>query len=148
MAVAKSEVICRPESAASLELDNEPEDINADGLQIYVSLGGAVRGTMVLPQEGGGLYVRNLGPADQPSMGVQGCWSPTDLGFVVTLRLEDDGFAALHRGTTIGFDLLINEMQAGRIRRAGQLAWSGGGGWIYLRGDRHDTSQLGVVSLA
>jgi len=147
VAVAKSEVICRAESAASLELDNEPEDINADGLQVYVSLGGTVRGTMVLPQVGGGLYVRHLEPANQPAMAVQGSWSRTELGYVVTLRLEDDGFAALHRGTTIGFDLLLNEMQPGRLRRAGQLAWSGGGGWIYLRGDRHDTSQLGVVSL-
>ena len=146
VAVAKSEVICRPESADSLELDNEPEDINSDGLQIYLSLGGVARGTLVLPQEGGGLYVRHLGPANQP-IGVRGRWTRTDLGYVVTLQLDNDGFAAQRSGTTIGFDLLINEMQPGRLRRAGQLAWSGGGGWIYLRGDRHDTSQLGVVSL-
>jgi hypothetical protein len=147
VAVAKSEVICRPESAASLELDNEPEDVNSDGLQVYLSLDGALRGTMVLPQEGGGLYVRQLGPASQPTVGVQGAWSRTELGYVVTLRLDDDGFAAQSTGSTIGFDLLVNEMRPGRLRRAGQLAWSGGGGWIYLRGDRHDTSQLGVVSL-
>jgi hypothetical protein len=31
---------------------------------------------------------------------------------------------------------VVNEMQPGRERRAGQLALAGGGGWVYLRGDR------------
>ena len=40
-------------------------------------------------------------------------------------------------GDEIGFDLIVNEMYSDRTRRAGQLVWSGGGGWVYLRGDRH-----------
>lgn len=147
VAIAKSEVVLRPDSAASLELDNEPEDINSDGLQIYYSLGGAVRGTLVLPQEGGGLYFRHIGPAGEQPSDVRGGWTRTDLGYVVTLRLGDEELGVQGTGATMKFDLLINEMQPGRMRRAGQLAWSGGGGWIYLRGDRHDTAQLGVVSL-
>lgn len=147
VAVAKSELVLRPEAVTPLELDNEPEDINADGLQIYLSVGGTLHGTLVLPQEGGGLYVRHLEPASPSPIAVRGSWTRTDLGYVVTLRLDDDALAGEVSGATIGFDLLINEMQPGRLRRAGQLAWSGGGGWIYLRGDRHDTTQLGVVTL-
>jgi hypothetical protein len=39
-------------------------------------------------------------------------------------------------------------MQPERLRRAGQLAWSGGGGWVYLRGDRIHQSELGLLELA
>jgi hypothetical protein len=39
-------------------------------------------------------------------------------------------------------------MQPGRVRRAGQLVWSGAGGWIYLRGDRHDPAPLGTLELS
>jgi hypothetical protein len=34
------------------------------------------------------------------------------------------------------------------MRRAGQLVWSGGGGWVYLRGDRQNESGFGVLELA
>ena len=50
-------------------------------------------------------------------------------------------------GDRIGFDLIVNEMRPGRRRRAGQLVWSGGNGWIWLRGDRHAAGRLGVVEL-
>jgi hypothetical protein len=39
-------------------------------------------------------------------------------------------------------------MHPGRLRRAGQLVWSGGGGWVYLRGDRQSPEALGVLELA
>jgi hypothetical protein len=47
----------------------------------------------------------------------------------------------------VGFDLIINEMLPGRTRRVGQLVWSGGGGWVWLRGDRHDPARFGVLDL-
>ena len=50
-------------------------------------------------------------------------------------------------GREIGFDLLVNRIEPGRERRSGQLVWSGGGGWVYLRGDRQDPSRLGVLEL-
>src|SRR6185436_6138315 len=34
--VVKAEVIVRPDDAAPLRLDNEPDDIHADGLQVYL----------------------------------------------------------------------------------------------------------------
>ena len=42
----------------------------------------------------------------------------------------------------------MNRMRPGRERRAGQLVWSGGGGWVYLRGDRQDPARFGVLELA
>jgi hypothetical protein len=51
------------------------------------------------------------------------------------------------RGDEIEFDLLVNCIEPGRDRRSGQLVWSGGGGWVYLRGDRQDPASFGVLEL-
>jgi hypothetical protein len=45
------------------------------------------------------------------------------------------------------FDIIVNEMRPGRTRRTGQLIWSGGPGWVYLRGDRHDPAHFGELEL-
>jgi len=47
----------------------------------------------------------------------------------------------------VRFDLLVNEMLPGRLRRAGQLVWSGGNGWVWLRGDRQDVARMGMLEL-
>ena len=52
-----------------------------------------------------------------------------------------------HVGGRVGFDLIVNEMLSGRERRAGQLVWSGGNGWVWLRGDRQDAGRFGVLEL-
>jgi len=78
---------------------------------------------------------------------ISGRWSRSEDGYLVTLRLDDPAIGHLGPGARLGFDLLINEMQPDRLRRAGQLVWSGGGGWVYLRGDRHADAQLGVLEL-
>jgi hypothetical protein len=39
-------------------------------------------------------------------------------------------------------DLIVNEMATGRMRRRGQLVLSGGGGWIYLQGDRQSPARF------
>jgi hypothetical protein len=64
----------------------------------------------------------------------------------MTLALALPGWAPLG-GDTVAFDLLVNRMESGRERRSGQLVWSGGGGWVYLRGDRQDPAALGVLEL-
>lgn len=147
VAVAKPEVVLRSPTAAPLQLDNEAEDINSDGLQIYVHPEGPVAAALIVPVEGGGLHSRAIGESEAPDLGVEGSWSRTETGYLVTLRLDDPRAAGLPRGESIGFDLLINEMQPDRQRRAGQLVWSGGGGWVYLRGDRHDPGHLGILVL-
>src|SRR2546422_1427971 len=45
------------------------------------------------------------------------------------------------------FRSLVNEMLPGRTRRAGQLVWSGGNGWVFVRGDRQDVARMGVLEL-
>src|SRR6266576_6864212 len=52
-----------------------------------------------------------------------------------------------HAGARVGFDLIVNELLPGRLRRTGQLVWSGGNGWVWLRGDRQDPSRFGVLEL-
>jgi hypothetical protein len=65
----------------------------------------------------------------------------------LTLGITPPGWSDVRREDRVGFDLLVNEMQSGRVRRAGQLVWSGGGGWIWLRGDRQDPERFGVLEL-
>ena len=68
-------------------------------------------------------------------MQVTGTWRPTEFGYDVDLRISPDG-------PSLSLDLIVNEKPAGRERRRGQLVLSGGGEFIYLRGDRHDASRL------
>ena len=87
-------------------------------------------------------------PADTTAAAdtVDGAWQRTGTGYAVTLawRLPDWGPRG---GDRIGFDLIVNEMHPDRLRRAGQLVWSGGGGWVYLRGDRQSAEAFGTLEL-
>jgi hypothetical protein len=144
--VRKPVLVLRPEDAAPLDLDNEPDDIHADGLQLYLSHEDRALGYLVAPVPGGRLHVRSL--TDQAGAGsVRGAWSPTDTGYLVTVAIESPELGALPGGTRIAFDLVVNEMRPDRQRRAGQLVWSGDGGWVYLRGDRHDIARWGSLEL-
>jgi hypothetical protein len=148
--VVKSEVIVRSDDAPPLRLDNEPDDIHADGLQVYLrpAADGPVYGFLVvLSDDAGGIRVRpTSGSAGTPAM-VAGGWRPTGTGYAVTLRITLPEWAP-RGGDVLGFDLLVNEMRPGRLRRAGQLVWSGGGGWVYLRGDRQPADSFGLLELA
>lgn len=143
--IAKPDLVFRPPDAPPLELDNEPEDINSDSLQIYLRHEDLVVGVLVTPLAGGTLLDRPIG--DVNGLTLEGAWTPTDVGYAVTLRLEHPMIGRCWAGARLGFDLLINEMRPGRMRRAGQLVWSGGNGWIYLRGDRQDPRAFGVLEL-
>ena len=147
VAVTKPEVLVREADAPPLDLDNEPEDLHSDGLQVYLRHEQDVAGVVVIPSEDGGVRVRPIEAMGAERPAVTGAWARTDDGYLVTLRIEDPRLRLLGPGVRIGFDLLINEMQPERLRRAGQLIWSGGNGWIYLRGDYHDPSQFGVLEL-
>ena len=98
------------------------------------------------PLPGGDLYHRPIEGA-RATAHLEGKWTATPDGYVVTLGLSDPLFERLWAGSRIGFDLLVNEMRPGRMRRAGQLVWSGGNGWIYLRGDRQDPASFGLLEL-
>jgi hypothetical protein len=147
--VVKPDVAVRPADAPPLRLDNEPEEIHADGVQVYLRpvAGGPVYGFLVtLADEHGGVRVRPAGDgAGTPDM-ISGAWSRTDAGYTLSLRIALPEWSA-RGGDTLDFDLLVNEMRPGRVRRAGQLVWSGGGGWVYLRGDRQSPEAFGVLEL-
>ncbi len=147
VAVAKTEVLFHGPGATPQELDNEAEDINSDGVQIHLRMESGTAGVISVPRDDGTLATRRLEGGESDALDAEGRWSPTEEGYLMTVRLAHPRFAMLHPGERLGFDLLVNEMQPGRLHRAGQLVWSGHGGWIYLRGDRQDPSELGVLEL-
>jgi hypothetical protein len=143
--VVKAELVFRPADAAPLRLDNEPDDIHSDGLQLYLrDAAGSVAGALVVPEAGGSLRARTA--AGTVPMEVEGRWAPTETGYRVTLRLTPRAWEPV-AGDLVDFDLIVNEMQPDRLRRAGQLVWSGGGGWVWLRGDRQDPGRFGQLEL-
>jgi hypothetical protein len=148
--VVKPQVIARDPKAPPLRLDNEPDEIHADGIQVYLKfpLEDSVTGLVIVPStEGGALISRGVaGTNGSPGM-VHGSWQPTESGYLVTIGIAPPGWSEVRRGDRVGFDLLVNEMQPDRLRRAGQLVWSGGGGWVWLRGDRQDPARFGVLEL-
>ena len=147
--VVKAEVLVRPDGAPPLRLDNEPDDIHADGLQVYLrpEADGPVYGFLVVPSDDEGSIRVNAtsGSAGSPDM-VTGSWQNTDTGYSMTIRVALPDWSP-RGGDVLVFDLLVNEMHPDRQRRAGQLVWSGGGGWVYLRGDRQHAESFGKLEL-
>jgi heparinase II/III-like protein len=148
--VVKPETIARDPALAPLRLDNEPDEIHADGIQVYLRLPpeDVVRGYLVVPStKYGELIARGISGAALREGEVRGGWEPTESGYRITVALAPPQWGPFRPGDEIGFDLLVNQMLPDRIRRAGQLVWSGGGGWVWLRGDRQDPARFGTLEL-
>jgi hypothetical protein len=161
VAVTKPEVCLREVGAPPLKLDNDPDDIHSDGLQVYVAPaintssqngGGAGSiGYLIVPEQGGhGVRVQPTSDTRSPvarGEAVTGRWQRTGTGYCVTVAIPWPEGVYPHAGARVSFDLIVNELLPGRLRRVGQLVWSGGGGWVWLRGDRQDPSRFGVLEL-
>ena len=147
--VVKPHVWFRPPDAPPLLLDNEPDDINSDGLQVYLrpQADGPVFGFLIVPEKDATLRVTAAGGTEGSAEMVDGRWERTENGYRIVASFTPSGWDLSGFGDTIGFDLIVNEMRPGRQRRAGQLVWSGDGGWVWLRGDRHDPARFGVLEL-
>ena len=149
--VTKAEPCFRPADAAPLRLDNEPDDIHSDGVQVYLGdpESDAMVGYLVVPQghDAGPVRVRGAGESPGAPADVRGSWRRTDGGYRVTFAIAWPQWQRAHAGGQMRFDLLVNEMLPGRERRSGQLVWSGGNGWVWLRGDRQDRERLGILEL-
>jgi hypothetical protein len=148
--VVKPEVVARDPAAPPLRLDNEPDEIHADGVQVYVRLppDEVVHGYLVVPStKDGGLIARRVSGVGLGEGEVRGGWEPTESGYRMTVAIAPPQWGPFRPGDEIGFDLLVNQMLPDRTRRAGQLVWSGGGGWVWLRGDRQDPSRFGTLEL-
>jgi hypothetical protein len=146
--VAKPEVVVRPDEAPPLRYDNDPDDIHTDGIQLYVrpAVDAPVYGFLVALGGDGGLRAHGVSGTAGAAEMVTGRWESTESGYRITLAAALPGWEPLG-GDMVGFDLLVNRMEPGRERRSGQLVWSGGGGWVYLRGDRQDPARLGMLEL-
>jgi len=149
--VTKPEVCFRAPDAPPLRLDNEPDDIHSDGIQVYLGNPEAedAVGYLIVPGSPDGGSVRSRGAGASPGLpeAVQGRWRRTPRGYRVTVAIAWPEWQRAHIGGRLRFDLLVNEMEAGRERRSGQLVWSGGNGWVYLRGDRQEPERFGVLEL-
>src|SRR3989441_341887 len=149
--VTKPDLCFRAADAPPLRLDNEPDDIHSDGLQLYLRdlESDDAAGFLIVPegQDRGGVRVHAAGESPGLPDGVEGAWRRTERGYRVTLAVAWPDWHRAHVGGRIGFDLIINEMLPGRARRAGQLVWSGGNGWVWLRGDRQDPERMGILEL-
>lgn len=148
--VTKAHLCYRPAGAEPLRLDNEADDIHSDGIQLYVRLSddAPVYGFLIVPStEDGHIRAHGVpGTLGEASM-IQGAWQRTETGYGITVGVAIPDWSFERQGDRIRFDLLVNRMEPDRLRRAGQLVWSGGGGWIWLRGDRQHPSRFGVLTL-
>jgi len=148
--VFKADVHPRDPSTPPLQLDNEPDEIHADGIQVYVRLPGqeTMSGWLIVPSTvNGELIVRPVSNCMNEGARVSGSWQPTGQGYTVTAAIVPAGWTPPGPEEEVGFDLLVNQTVPGRMRRAGQLVWSGGGGWVWLRGDRQDPGRLGILEV-
>ena len=144
--VTKADLVVRPADAAPLLLDNEPDDIHSDGVQVYYRMDDEPpNGYLIRPGDEGTLLVRAIGDEAAALAQPSGRWQRTKRGYRLTFVLPCPDLSAFRHQGRFTFDVVINEMRRDRIRRAGQLAWSGGHGWVYLRGDRHDPEQFGIL---
>ncbi len=149
--VTKRDLCFRATDAPPLRLENEPDDIHSDGVQVYVGNpeGDDVVGYLVVPEgrDGGPVRARVVGQSRGGTEAVKGRWLRTPTGYRVTVAIAWPEWHRAHVGGRVRFDLLVNEMEPGRERRSGQLVWSGGNGWVYLWGDRQDPGRFGVLEL-
>ena len=123
-------------------LDNEPDDINSDGVQLHLVLGEAQTPparelAYVLVPELGGTAVRvasrsSGAPAPLPTA----TWTSASDGYSLRAALSLDDLA-LAAGSRFLLGVVVNDMSADRERRRGQLVLGGSRGeFVYLRGDR------------
>ena len=119
-------------------VDNEHPDTNSDGVQIHLAFGPRRYASWLLVPEKDSGTVRVNRRDDASSVPLSATWQTTADGWQLLARIDREKL-----GSTIGLDVIINEMPSTRERRRGQLVMSAKSpGWAYLRGDRQDIDQL------
>ncbi|HEY5062817.1 MAG TPA: hypothetical protein VII52_14855, partial [Gemmatimonadaceae bacterium] len=121
--------------------DNEPADVNGDGVQLYLRNADVVTGWMLVPW--GDSTVVRARPIEGSGAPVESSGAPLELR--ATWRASDHGYRMhidVHPIPEM-LDVVINEMPRGRVRRRGQLVMSGAlGEFAYLRGDRQEPERM------
>jgi hypothetical protein len=116
--------------------DNEPAEINGDGVQLYVRDADGQHAWLFVPIASTDAVTQRAidGWLATPVPG--STWHSTEHGYHldVVVPLPSPPHA---------LDVIVNEMPRERQRRRGQLVLSGAAGeFVYLRGDRHDPGRL------
>jgi hypothetical protein len=134
VAVRKADPLSFAPARERNDLDNEPSDINSDGVQIHLADAApgspSTRWLLVPVPESDAVRV----DASSGAPPMLATWRTAPGGYA--LRCEIALTDAMRRD---GFDLdvIVNEISPDRERRRGQLVLSGSSGdWVYLRGDR------------
>ena len=141
--VEKEELVFRAREAPDPALDNEHPDIHSDGVQLYIAADKWDRPAAWLAvPERPGPHVRtrpiNGARADIPLIAE---WRPQRGGYEMRFEVPLDALGSARR-VPFSMDIIVNEMTADRVRRRGQLVLSGGGGWVYLQGDRQSSARF------
>jgi hypothetical protein len=144
--VRKPELVFRAADAPDPMLDNEHPDIHADGVEWFIGLAGWC-GYLVLPQlEAQTVRIRPVRGTVAREDELRGEWCRTATGYRL-LAVYEAG-RPLVMGERFAVNTVINEMRPERERRAGQLALAGGGGWVYLRGDRESPDGAAIAEVS
>jgi hypothetical protein len=122
---------------ATNPLDNEHPDINSDGVQLYLGR----CSWLVVPEVNAPNVRVTLRDGQRPNAPTLNArWVPSATGYGMRIAIPLHELAA--KEEVLG-DVIINETIPGRERRRGQLVLSGARGeWVYLRGDRQDSSRF------
>ncbi len=92
----------RAHNAPPLQLDNEPDDIHSDGVQVYLRPGdaGPVYGFLVVPDPAGtGIRVTGAGGTSGTSEMVRGSWQRREQGYALALTVAIPGWEPSPGGT-------------------------------------------------
>lgn len=143
--VSKSELSFRDRDAPDPRWDNEHPDVHSDGIQCFHDVGGW-SGYLAVPDGvSDAMRIRSVRGTAGDASRVSGTWCRTPSGYAALVVVELDW--ALHPSDTLRVNVVVNEMYGHRRRRAGQLALSGGGGWVYLRGDREEWHNAAIAEV-
>ncbi|MDQ6886683.1 MAG: heparinase II/III-family protein [Gemmatimonadota bacterium] len=142
--VHKAPLVFRPAEAPDPSLDNEHPDIHSDGVQLYVRAPGWPQpaGWLAVPVPGGSRVRVHEIDGMRQGLPLSATWKVTPTGYAMRFFLA---LSSLGPGPEypLLLDVLVNEMGRDRERRRGQLAMSGSdGGFVYLRGDRHEPERM------
>jgi heparinase II/III-like protein len=136
-------------SEAENPYDNEPADVNGDGIQLYLLDASGASAWMLVPElasaEEGTVRARVIDQWEYPRA-LRGGWQRRDDGYSVRVRIPAPDLSSHERTFDLG--VVVNEMPPTRDRRRGQLVLGGGHGeFVYLRGDREERSRLVTIRL-
>jgi hypothetical protein len=143
VSVRKPKVVLRAPNAADPQLDNEHPDIHSDGVQLYVLAPEWTHfaGWLAVPEFPAPRVRTHVIDGTRANVPLEAQWQPESGGYAMHFAIPLNALSAQLEGR-LAIDLIVNEMAGGRTRRRGQLVLSGGGGWVYLQGDRQSPARF------